>query len=242
VTNLVSAEWLKLRTTRLLAGTTPAAIVLSVAAVAGMVASSHTTELETADGVRRVLSVAGAGAIVLLIVGILLSAGEYRHGTAADTYLTTPRRSSVLVAKLIVAAALGAAVGVVTALTCTAAAALLYRGKTITLSLDSDVWLALPATAIYTALFASVGVALGTLIRNQVAAVAGALVWVAIIEHTLVNLAPRVGRWLPLGAGQAILRTPIDGLLAPPAAVAVLVAYAAVAAVIAVLIERTRDA
>ena len=91
-------------------------------------------------------------------------------------------------------------------------------------------------------MFAALGVTLGTLLRNQVAAVAGALAWVAIVEHTVVNLMPAIGRWLPVGAGQAILRTPIDDLLAPPVAAAVLIGYAAAATVITARVERTRDA
>jgi ABC-2 type transport system permease protein len=241
--DLVAAEWLKLRTTRLLFGTIPAAVALSLAAVAGMVLSSHSPELETAEGVRRVFSVAGAGAIVLLVVGILIAAGEYRHGSAADTFLTTPQRSRVLIAKLTVAAGVGAGVGAVTAVACVAAAALIYRQESATLAVGAaDVVLTVPATVVYTALFAVVGVALGALVRNQVAAVAGALAWLAIVEHTLVNLVPSIGRWLPVGAGQAIVRTPIDGLLSPPAGIAVLTAYAVALSVTAIRVERSRDA
>jgi ABC-2 type transport system permease protein len=242
MSDLVTAEWLKLRTTRLLHGTVPTAVALSLAAVAGMVLSSHGGELETADGVRRVFSVAGAGAIVVLVVGILISAGEYRHGTAGDTFLTSPQRNQVVAAKLAVAGVLGAGVGVVTAAACVAAAALVYRSESATLSLASaDVWLAVPATAVYTALFAVLGVALGAVIRNQVVAVAGALAWLAIVEHTLVNLVPSIGRWLPVGAGQAIVRTPLDGLLSPPAGIAVLATYAAVVAAIGIRAEESRD-
>lgn len=241
--DLVAAEWLKLRTTRLLHGTIPAAVALSLAAVAGMVVSSHGRDLETTEGMRRVFAVAGTGAIVVLVVGILIAAGEYRHGTASDTFLTTPVRSRVLTAKLAVAAGLGGTVGFVTSAACIAAAALLYQSESATLTLTaSDVWFTLPATALYTALFAVLGVALGSLVRNQVAAVAGALAWLAIVEHTLVNLVPSIGRWLPAGAGQAIVRTPLDGLLSPPAGIAVLVVYAAAVAVTAVRAEGSRDA
>ena len=140
MTNLIAAEWLKLRTTRLLIGTLPVAVVLSLAAVTGMVVSSHSSELDTTDGIRRVLSVAGAGAIVLLVVGVLISAGEYRHGTAVDTFLTTPHRGRVLAAKMTIGAALGAVVGLVTALACIGAAVVLFRSKDTSLSLaDSDV-------------------------------------------------------------------------------------------------------
>ena len=242
MTELVAAEWLKLRTTRLLHGTVPAAVGLSVAAVAGMALAEPAPDLSSAEAVRRVLSVAGAGAVVVLVIGILVSAGEYRHGTAGDTFLTTPRRRSVLAAKLTVAAMVGAAVGVLTGAACVVAAIALYRAESTTLPLaDADVWLVLPATAAYTGLFAVLGVGLGAVIRNQVAAVAAALAWVAIVEHTLVNLVPSIGRWLPVGAGQAILRTPIDGLLSPPAGVVVLAAYAALATVSAARLEELRD-
>ena len=70
MTNLVAAEWLKLRTTRLLACTLPVAVVRRLAAVTGMVIAPTASELQTADGVRRVLSVAGAGATALA-VGVL---------------------------------------------------------------------------------------------------------------------------------------------------------------------------
>jgi ABC-2 type transport system permease protein len=240
--DLAAAEWLKLRTTRLLAGTLPVAVGLSVAAVAGMVLSTHASPLASPDEVRRILSAAGAGAIVLLVVGILIAAGEHRHGTMADTYLTTPTRAPVIVAKLLVAGSLGAVVGIVAAVACVITGIAVAPTRDVSLPLDSaDVWLALPATALYAGLFAVIGVAIGTLARNQVAAIAGALGWIAIVEHTLVNLVPSAGRWLPAGAGQAILRTPIDGLLDPPVAAAVLVAYAALAAAAAILIESNRD-
>ncbi|MBA2497559.1 MAG: hypothetical protein H0V33_10790 [Acidimicrobiia bacterium] len=207
--DLVAAEWLKLRTTRLLAGMIPAAVGVSGAAVAGTVLSADSAALASTDVVRRTLAVTGAGAILVLVVGIIVAAGEHRHGTAADTFLTTPRRHRVLAAKLAVGAGLGAAAGAVIALTCVGLAGLLYgtRGATFPLD-DGEVWLTLAGPVVYSALFAVVGVALGSLLRNQTLAVAGALAWFAVIEHTLVNLAPAIGRWLPAAAGEAIVRAP----------------------------------
>jgi hypothetical protein len=80
------------------------------------------------------------------------------------------------------------------------------------------------------------------LIRNQVLAIAVALAWFAVIEHTLVNLVPDLGRWLPAAAGQAIVRTPIDGLLSPLAATAVLITYGAAIAAAGIRVAATRDA
>ncbi len=242
--DLVAAEWLKLRTTRLLLGSIPAALALSFAAVAGAVLSADgVAELESTEGLRQSLSVTGTGAILVLVVGILISAGEYRHGTAVDTFLTTPRRHRVVAAKLTVGAGVGLGAGAITSLASVGLAGLLYSVEGATFPFDdAEVWLILAGTLAYTTLFAIVGVALGTLVRNQVLAVATALAWLAVVEHTLVALVPDLGRWLPAAAGQAIVRTPVDGLLTPLAGTAVLAAYGAAIALAGVRVAATRDA
>lgn len=188
------------------------------------------------------LPITGTGALVVLLVGILMAAGEYRQGTASDTFLTSPTRHRVVTAKLAVGALVGAAVGAVTVVACVGGAALLYRVKHTSFPFDDAVvWETLAGTLAYTTLFAVLGVAIGTMVRNQVLAVAGALAWIGIIEHLLVNLAPSIGRWLPAAAGQAIVRTPLDGLLSPIGGVAVLAVYAAVVAAAGVRFAVTRD-
>jgi ABC-2 type transport system permease protein len=242
--DLVAAEWLKLRTTRLLHGAIPLAVALSFAAVAGeVVAADGARALESSDGIAHVLAVTGTGALVVLVVGIMISAGEYRHGTVADTFLTTPRRQRVVVAKLAVGAALGLAVGVVSSLASVGIAGLLYpvEGATFPFG-DGEVWVTLAGALVYTSLFAVIGVALGALVRNQVLAIAVALTWFAVVEHTLVNLAPDIGRWLPVAAGQAIVRTPLGDLLSPLAGVGVLAAYGAALALAGIRLAATRDA
>jgi hypothetical protein len=242
--DLLAAEWLKLRTTRLLYGTLPAAVLISAAAVAGVaVATDGTAKLESAHGIREALSSTGSGAVVVLVAGIIIAAGEYRHGTAADTFLTTPRRHRVLAAKLVVGAALGLVVGLVTAVASLGVARGVYAAEGASFPLqDGEVWATLAGTLVYTTLFAVVGVGLGTLVRNQVTAVTGALVWVAVVEHILVNLATTLGRWLPFGAGQAIVRTPIDDLLTPLAGAVVVTLYAAGFALAGLRVALTRDA
>jgi ABC-2 type transport system permease protein len=104
------------------------------------------------------------------------------------------------------------------------------------------VWAILAGTLAYTTLFAILGVALGVLIRNQVLAISAALAWLAAIEHTLVTLVPDIGRWLPVAAGQAMVRTNLDDLLSPLAGTAVLTAYAAAIAAAGIRAAATRDA
>jgi ABC-2 type transport system permease protein len=242
--DLVAAEWLKLRTTRVLHGVVPATVAVSVAAVAGSVLAADRSDvvLASSEGVRRILPVTGTGALLVLIAGIAITAGEYRHGTAADTFLTTPRRHRVVVAKLAVGAAVGAATGVLMSSAAVAAAAGVYQVKGATLPVgDGELWWTLAGVVAYTTLFAVMGVALGALVRNQVLAVAGALAWIAVVEHILVNLVPDVGRWLPAAAGQAIVRTPLDGLLSPLGGAALLAAYAAAFAVVGMRVTAVRD-
>jgi ABC-2 type transport system permease protein len=242
--DLVAAEWLKLRTTRLLYGSIPAAVALSFAAVAGAVLSADSAaDLESTRGIRDTLSVTGTGAILVLVVGIIISAGEYRHGTAADTFLTTPRRHQVAAAKLTLGAVVGLAAGVITSVACVGIATLLYNIEGATFPFDdAEVWAILAGTLAYTTLFAILGVAIGVLIRNQVLAIALALAWLAVIEHTLVTLVPDIGRWLPVAAGQAIVRTDLDDLLSPLAGTAVLTAYAVAIATAGIRVAATRDA
>ena len=226
---LVGAEWLKVRTTRLLHGTLPTAVAISAAGVAGAVVSADDPgTLASAREVSDVLAWTGSGALVVLVAGIVLAAGEQRHGTAVDTFLTTPRRGRVVAAKLAVGAALGLLVGLVTAVGAAAVAGAAYAARDATLPLDDgEVWASLAGTLAYTTLFAVLGVGLGSLVRNQVVAVTAALAWVAVVEHIFIGLAPDLGRWMPFEAGQAIVRTPLDHLLSPLAGTAVLTLYAA---------------
>ena len=240
---LVGAEWLKLRTTRLLHGTLPTAVAISAAGVAGAVVSADDAgSLASARQVRDVLAWTGSGALVVLVAGIVLAAGEHRHGTVVDTYLTTPRRGRVVAAKLAVGAVLGLLVGLVTAAGSVAVAGAAYAARDATFPLgDGEVWASLAGTLAYTTLFAVLGVGLGSLVRNQVTAVTAALAWVAVVEHIFIALASGLGRWLPFEAGQAIVRTPLEHLLSPLAGTAVLALYAAAFALVGARTTATRD-
>jgi ABC-2 type transport system permease protein len=240
---LLAAEWLELRTTRVLHATFPTAVALSGAAVAGVVASADGAgALASAHDLREALSSTGAGALVVLVAGIVLAAGGHRHGTAVDTFLTTPRRSRVVAAKLVVGAALGLLVGIVSAVASVAVASASYaaRGATFPLG-DGEVWATLAGTLVYTTLFAVVGVGLGSLVRNQVVAVTAALAWVAVVEHIFIGFAAGLGRWLPFEAGQAIVRTPLDDLLSPVAGTVVLALYGVAFALAGLQVTTTRD-
>jgi ABC-2 type transport system permease protein len=241
--SLIGAEWLKVRTTRLLHGTLPTAVAISGAGVAGAVVSADDAgRLTAAPELREILGWTGSGALVVLVAGIVVAAGEQRHGTAIDTFLTTPRRDRVVAAKLAVGAAMGLLTGVVTALAAVAVAAGAFAARDATFPLgDGEVWASLAGTLAYTTLFAVLGVGLGSLVRHQVVAVTAALAWVAVVEHIFIGFGAGLGRWLPFEAGQAIVRTPLDDALPPLAATAVLAAYAVAFALAGARATTTRD-
>jgi len=242
---LLAAEALKLRTTRTVWALLGATLGVTALAVAGAVLSADDTtlDLESDRGVRTVLHVSASGAIFVLVLGIIVSAGEYRQRTAVDTFLTTPQRWRVVLAKLVTGLAVGAGFGGASALLAMAVANHTYRMEGLTLPLDSgDVWSTLAGSVLYAALFGAIGAATGSLVRSQVGAIVGCLGWLFVVENLVLELAPRAGRWLPAAAGRALVRDPAGELLSQSTAAVVLAGYAAVVAVAAVAWESRRDA
>jgi ABC-2 type transport system permease protein len=90
-----------------------------------------------------------------------------------------------------------------------------------------------------TALWAALGVGLGAVIKNQVFAVIGLIVWAFVIDNLLRELVPDVGRFTPVGASDSLTAGFADYLLAPVAGGLLLVAYAvAFVAAGAILVAR----
>src|SRR5207253_1793593 len=75
--------------------------------------TSGTKPLDSGGGVRYAMSAGASGAVMLLVIGILMMAGEFRHGTATSTFLITPDRLRVVVAKLVAASIVGACIATV---------------------------------------------------------------------------------------------------------------------------------
>jgi hypothetical protein len=243
---LIAAEWLKLRTTWFPWATVPAAVLLTTVAVAGLVLSSEVAGvalLEPTEGVRQAaLHLTSSGAVLVMVLGIIISAGEYRTQTATDTFLTTPRRSRVVAAKLAVGAILGLALGALAAAVGLPVAYLLFESEGAALPAGSgEVWLTLGGVVLYAALFAILGVAFGSLVRSQVVAIVSALTIVLLLEQLLTQSGAGLAEWLPGNAGAAVVRTPGD-FLAPGVGAAVLLAYALAIAFAGMVVVARRDA
>lgn len=95
-----------------------------------------------------------------------------------------------------------------------------------------------------TCCYGLLGVALGALTRNTVAAIVGAIVWVAVIELVVLQpLVPSLAKLLPTGPGVSL--TTIDpgkaSLLPPAAAALVLVGWAALISLAATRLTLRRE-
>ena len=211
---LLRAEARKILTTRsslLIAGFAvlyPALSVLPAVLAPGDPAVDEGTILQVLRGGADVLTLAA------LLLGILAVAGEYRHGTIVPSLLVSPRRGRFLAAKLgaqaaeaVVLAVAVCGVGLITG-----TAYLATRGVSVDV-LSSDVVLTASAATLVVVLYAVIGGALGGLVKNQTAAVAGALVWVLAVENAipLVLHNPGLKRWLPGGLSERLLQVADPG-------------------------------
>ncbi len=244
---LLRAEWTKIITTRigyLLVLLAIADTAVSTAAQVFLANFPGAPGLHSAQAVRGVFASASAGLVFALVLGILGMTAEYRHQTITPTLLLTPRRGRLVVAKLLSAIGLGLALGL-------AGAGTALGTGLVALTLRSHA--AIPTHQVVTTLlgaigafvcYAVIGTAIGTLIRNQVAAITFTLLWVMLTEPLLVAFLPKIGRWLPGGAASGLAQASklTGGTYLPPAlAASVLVGYTLTLAAVASRTTMRRD-
>ncbi|MFI5080725.1 MAG: hypothetical protein ACHQCE_06620 [Streptosporangiales bacterium] len=217
--------------------------VIVVAGITGLVLSGANVHDPAVQS--RAMAHVGLAAVFTLIFGILAVAGEYRHGTITDTFLSFPGRRRVIAAKLTVYGLAGAAAGLVSSAAALATTAAWWAAKGGAFHLPAaGTWQTLAGGVAASCAFALIGVGLGALIRNVAGAAALALAWIALIEGIAGQLiGPGLARWLPFYASEALSRAAITAtrLLPQWGGGLVLLAYAAVFAAAAMLVTLRRD-
>ena len=228
--NLIRAELLKLRTTRMIYGLALAALAVVPISVMGPIVTAGKPNggpaLNTGEGIRAVMSAGSSGVLTVLIIGILIMAGEFRHGTVTSTFLVSPKRGRVVGAKLVAAALVGAGIAIAAAVLTLAVSVPWLASKHIHPHiLSHNVGGVLLGGIAATAIYAVVGVGVGSLIRNQMAAVGVALGWALVAESLLIDLAHEIGRWTPGAAAAALDGVSRNGLLPMWGGAVLFVAY-----------------
>jgi ABC-2 type transport system permease protein len=215
MTRLIRVELLKLRTTRLsyglLAGSA-ALCALWCTLEASSAGGPAVPPLNTAAGLNTILTGGVWSLLLAIVLGVTVSSGEFRHSTATATYLATPRRGRVLVAKAVAAACWGAVFGLVGWLIATAdglAFAAAHSDK-ITVS-DATIARYAAGHILAGALLAVVGVGLGALIKSQLAAIISVFVWAIIVESLVGGLFAGARPYLPYTAATTMAGTKLGG-------------------------------
>jgi ABC-2 type transport system permease protein len=139
------------------------------------------------------------GMLFAALAGALAITAEFRYGTIHSTFLVTPRRSPVLASKLAVSGLIGLIFGLVAEGLMAGAASAALAGRGITIELTSgDYTRLLIGGMVAAALWATIGLGIGALVRNQIPALVGLCAWLLLVEH----LFPAdVVRYMPGAAG-----------------------------------------
>ena len=247
----IRVELRKTATTRAVWGLLLGFLVLTAVNVVAQILASDQAPtqqgvppLDSPEGIRNVFAATLQAAVFTLLLGVLSVTSEFRHGTAVSTFMALPRRGRVIAAKAVALpiVALGYALAGI-ALTVAIAWPML-DWKDVVVSSGDQVPQILLGCLVAVTLYAVLGVGFGALVRNQVAALTVALVWMLLVESLLVSFLPEVGRWLPGGAASAMtLGQPLRGgeLLGQAAGAALFAGYGIVLALIGARTTVRRD-
>jgi ABC-2 type transport system permease protein len=195
---VLDAERIKLSTTRSVLWTAAAVALLSI----GLAALQASTAYGAAPlpPERAATGVAVFGVPVLMVLAAMTVTGEYRGGMIRMTFMATPNRTLVLVAKAVVAALFSAVYAAAMTIAAVVVARLMAPPLVGSNLSFGDAWRLMGAIALYAVLTAVLGVGVAALLRHSAGAVAVLLLWPLLVEPVLGNLpniGSEVGPYLP---------------------------------------------
>jgi hypothetical protein len=213
--------------------------------------------LQGVDAAAAIYGLTNAiGYVFPLVIGSLAMTSEFRHQTITQSLLVEPRRGVFLGAKLLATVPLGLLYGVVgTAVVVVTSAPLLARWGDGAFLTDGDIVEVLLLSVVVTALWAVIGVAFGSVLTNQVAAIVVILGFTQFVEP-IARVAlgafdglDGIARFLPGAAADGLIGASLLGsmggesadLLPRWAALLVMLAYAGILALIGRFTTLRRD-
>ncbi len=197
------------------------------------------------------------GYVFPLLIGTLMVTTEFRHKTLSPTFLATPKRGLVLWGKILVGILLGVVFGVIGVLSSVLPSAGFLAGYGLETDLgSSDTWALFARMILAFVLWVLVGIGVGALVRNQVGAIVGVLVFTQFLEPigraaaSFVEGLSDITQYLPGAASDALVGASVFSMSTPGATVAslewwvgglVLLGYAVVLVVLGQLFSWRRD-
>jgi len=214
IPRLVRAEWTKLLTTRVWIG-----LLLGACLMVGAFATLFTAfagnddsgiaPVGTATYEQLALAVSANATILFIVLGIIGTTQEYRHRTATPTFLASPHRGRVVIAKLLAYVAAAAPMALVVIAVDVLVVTVYAGAKGAAPSLTGDNLRVLVGAWAALVIYTVIGVGVGALLRNQVGAIVGALVYLFVVEGIISSIPATQGayKWLPGGALEAMTAT-----------------------------------
>lgn len=210
------------------------------------------SSLESATTVYSLVN--SVGYVFPLVIGTLIMTNEFRHRTITQSLLVEPRRSILLIAKLVISVPVGLVYGVVAVLSVVAGGApiLALRGDGALLGIG-EVVAVLGFGVLAITIWVTVGTAFGSVVTNQVAAMVTILAFTQFVEPIArvglgaVDQVSGVSAFLPGAAADALIGASVfstigsGSTLSRGAGAAVLVAYAVGFAMVGRLTTLRRD-
>lgn len=252
--NLLSSEWIKLRSARATYWTLLVATAVGLG-VGVVVSRQYATSWPTMSPAARAdfdpvwSSLQGFGLVqvILGMLGVLVVSAEYATGMIRTSFAAVPNRTALLLAKAGLYAIVSMVMGtlLVTASFLTGQAILHARHLGVSL-FTPRVDQSLAGTVYYVAVVGVLAVALGALLRRTAAAGVVLFALVFLIPQ-IANALPapwdvRLGRWMLPNAGeQMVLLHPVPSGLSPGPAAWLCLGYAVLPLLAAIWLTEHRD-
>jgi ABC-2 type transport system permease protein len=246
VSTLLKTELLKLRTTRTFIALTAAALFTSLLIVVLVTLLSEPTE----DSVLADVFTSDTSSLFITVLAVIGITGEWRHHTITSSILAMPDRLRFLIAKTLAFAAAGVVLSILISIAIGIVGYAILSARDLPTPDVGDVLGQFARNVLISGLLAAFGVGIGAIVRNQVVAIVGLLVWSFAVEPAVLALAPEVGRYAPFSAlPTAIQDIPAENvglpedveLVSPGVAVLLLLAWIGAAFTAGAALLRRRD-
>ncbi|MEU9048293.1 MULTISPECIES: ABC transporter permease subunit [unclassified Kitasatospora] len=254
-TELLGAEWIKLRSVRstyLSLGAAAALVIVVALSVATTTAENWPTmnarDRSAFDPVAAPLFGAIFAQLVIGVLGVLVVSSEYSTGLIRTTFSTTPQRRKVLLAKVVVTAALAVVAGTaILGVTFLVSQGVMANGHGGVSLGDPGVLRAVAYAVFYLVIVTVLAASLGAIMRSTAGAIAVLFTLVFLLPQVLDHLPPNLRHdlmrfGLQRAATSAVSIRPQVDTFSPTVSILVCAAYAVVALALALFLTGRRDA
>jgi hypothetical protein len=239
---LFGSELLKIWTApRTIFGILLAELVIVGLGTVGHVHSARHSDPLPPFFIQDLISIPAAAVFFAVLLGVLITTTEYRHGTITQTFLAFPVREQVLGAKALAAALVGALL-VLPAIALALGIAFVWVGGHQGFDLGSHEVGLIGRLFVAAAVGGVLGLWIGAALARQLGAIIVVLGWLVFVEPIIGGLFPSTRHYLPAhGAILGLLGTGGDEAPSFGKALAVAVVYLAGLGALALAVTRRRD-